>query len=102
MLFRSPGEDATDHQAISSELHLPFSAQCEHHLLPFDGVVHIGYFASGDVQDIDRSHFEALVHFYGCKLQVQERMTRLIAEAVYSVSHHEAIVVEANNIFMIS
>lgn len=102
-VYERPGEDATDHRAISSELRLPFCAQCEHHLLPFYGVVHIGYFGSGDGEGIDRSHFQALVHFYGCKLQVQERMTRQIAEAVYSVSHRGAIVVvEANHICMIS
>ncbi|KAK1686337.1 hypothetical protein QYE76_047185 [Lolium multiflorum] len=102
-VYERPDEDATDHRAISSELHLPFCAQCEHHLLPFYGVVHIGYYGSGDGEVIDRSHFQALVHFYGCKLQVQERMTRQIAEAVYSVSHRGAIVVvEANHICMIS
>uniref|UniRef100_A0A0E0DJK1 GTP cyclohydrolase 1 n=2 Tax=Oryza meridionalis TaxID=40149 RepID=A0A0E0DJK1_9ORYZ len=102
-VYQSPAGDAADHRAIHSELHLPFCAQCEHHLLPFYGVVHIGYFDSGDGEVIDRSHFQALVHFYGCKLQVQERMTRQIAEAVYSVSHCGAIVVvEANHICMIS
>lgn len=101
-VYERPDEDASDHRAISSELHLPFCAQCEHHLLPFYGVVHIGYFGSGDGEG-DRSHFHALVQFYGCKLQVQERMTRQIAEAVYSVSHRGAIVVvEANHICMIS
>ncbi|KAL5215271.1 hypothetical protein ABZP36_004423 [Zizania latifolia] len=102
-VYKSPAGDAIDHQAIHSELHFPFCSQCEHHLLPFYGVVHIGYFSSGDGEVIDRSHFQALVHFYGCKLQVQERMTRQIAEAVYSVSRGGAIVVvEANHICMIS
>lgn len=102
-LYERPGGGTTDHGAIRSELHLPFCAQCEHHLLPFYGVVHIGYFENGSGEGIDRSHFQALVHFYGCKLQVQERMTRQIAEAVYSVSHNGAmVVVEANHICMIS
>nr|ACG35461.1 GTP cyclohydrolase I 1 [Zea mays] len=102
-LYERLGGGTTDHGAIRSELHLPFCAQCEHHLLPFYGVVHIGYFDNGSGEGIDRSHFQALVHFYGCKLQVQERMTRQIAEAVYSVSHHGAmVVVEANHICMIS
>uniref|UniRef100_A0ACD5TSP9 Uncharacterized protein n=1 Tax=Avena sativa TaxID=4498 RepID=A0ACD5TSP9_AVESA len=96
-------EDATDHGAIKSEMHLPFCAQCEHHLLPFYGVVHIGYFGNGDGKGIYRCTFQDLVNFYGCKLQVQERMTRQIAEAVYSVSRRGAIVVvEANHICMIS
>jgi len=98
-----PGEAATDHGAIKSEMHLPFCAQCEHHLLPFYGVVHIGYFGNGDGKGIDRSSFQALVNFYGCKLQVQERMTRQIAEAVYTISRRGSIVVvEANHICMIS
>ncbi|XP_062184173.1 GTP cyclohydrolase 1-like isoform X1 [Phragmites australis] len=102
-VYDRPDGDAADHRTIRSELHLPFCAQCEHHLLPFYGVVHIGYFDNGSGEGIDRSHFQALVHFYGCKLQVQERMTRQIAEAVYSASHNGAIVVvEANHICMIS
>jgi GTP cyclohydrolase IA len=102
-VYEKPGGDKADHRAIRSELHLPFCAQCEHHLLPFYGVVHIGYFDNGSREGIDRSHFQALVHFYGCKLQVQERMTRQIAEAVYSVSDSGAmVVVEANHICMIS
>ncbi|XP_062227017.1 GTP cyclohydrolase 1-like [Phragmites australis] len=103
IVYGRPGGDAADRRAIHSELHLPFCSQCEHHLLPFYGVVHIGYFDNGSGEGIDRSHFQALVHFYGCKLQVQERMTRQIAEAVYSVSHSGAmVVVEANHICMIS
>ncbi|KAJ1265940.1 hypothetical protein BS78_08G112100 [Paspalum vaginatum] len=102
-LYERPGGGTSDHGAIRSELHLPFCAQCEHHLLPFYGVVHIGYFDNGSGEGIDRSQFQSLVHFYGCKLQVQERMTRQIAEAVYSVSHSGAmVVVEANHICMIS
>jgi GTP cyclohydrolase I len=102
-VHEKPGGDKADHRAIRSELHLPFCAQCEHHLLPFYGVVHIGYLDNGSGEGIDRSHFQAMVHFYGCKLQVQERMTRQIAEAVYSVSHSGSmVVVEANHICMIS
>lgn len=85
---------------INSELNLPFCAQCEHHLLPFHGVVHIGFFHDGP---IDRSALQSIVHFYGCKLQVQERLTRQIAEAVYPlVGKGVMVVVEANHICMIS
>ncbi|XP_020673569.1 GTP cyclohydrolase 1 [Dendrobium catenatum] len=88
---------------INSELNLPFCAQCEHHLLPFHGVVHIGYFHDEEKKDIDRSSLQTMVHFYGCKLQVQERLTRQIAEAVYSVLGRGVMVVlEANHICMVS
>ncbi|KAI0529513.1 hypothetical protein KFK09_002065 [Dendrobium nobile] len=85
---------------IHSELNFPFCAQCEHHLLPFHGVVHIGFFHDGP---IDRSALQSIVHFYACKLQVQERLTRQIAEAVYSfLAKGVMVVVEANHICMIS
>lgn len=88
---------------IISELNLPFCAQCEHHLLPFHGVVHIGYFQDREKKTIDRSSLQSMVHFYGCKLQVQERLTRQIAEAVYSVlGRGVMVVVEANHVCMIS
>nr|XP_033508980.1 GTP cyclohydrolase 1-like [Nicotiana tomentosiformis] len=61
---------------ICSELNLPFWSQCEHHLLPFQGIVHIGYFSSNGLNSIGRSELQSIVHFYGFKLQVQERLTR--------------------------
>jgi GTP cyclohydrolase IA len=87
---------------ICYELSLPFCSQCEHHLLPFYGSVHVGWFGNGE-QEIDRAHLLALVHFYACKLQVQERMTRQIAEAVHAWCDKGVVVmVEANHICMIS
>ncbi|KAJ6836303.1 GTP cyclohydrolase 1 [Iris pallida] len=88
---------------IHSELNLPFCSQCEHHLLPFYGVVHVAYFGSEEVEATDRSFIQSLVHFYGCKLQVQERLTRQIAESIFSVlGRGVMVVVEANHICMIS
>lgn len=88
---------------VISELNLPFCAQCEHHLLPFHGVVHIGYFHDVGFKAMDRSSLQSMVHFYACKLQVQERLTRQIAEAVYSfLGTGVMVVVEANHVCMIS
>lgn len=88
---------------INSELNLPFCAQCEHHLLPFHGVVHIGFFYGTERKAIDRPGLQSIVHFYSCKLQVQERLTKQIAEAVHSVLGNGVMVVaEANHICMIS
>lgn len=88
---------------IQSELNLPFCAQCEHHLLPFHGVVHIGFFHDQEKKAIDRSYLQSMVHFYSCKLQVQERLTKQIAEAVHSVLGKGVMVVaEANHICMVS
>lgn len=88
---------------IQSELELPFWSQCEHHLLPFYGVVHIGYMGAEGLDPIGKSLLQSVVHFYGFKLQVQERLTRQIAETVTSFLGGDVIVVvEADHTCMIS
>lgn len=88
---------------IYSELNLPFWSQCEHHLLPFNGVVHIGYLISDEFNPIGKSLLQSIVHFYGFKLQVQERLTRQIAETISPLVGGDVIVVvEASHTCMIS
>ncbi|XP_010547125.1 PREDICTED: GTP cyclohydrolase 1 [Tarenaya hassleriana] len=89
---------------LHSELNLPFWSMCEHHLLPFYGVVHIGYFCPDDgYTPIGESLVQSVVHFYGFKLQVQERMTRQIAETLSPLVGGDIIVVaEAGHSCMIS
>ncbi|KAF9611702.1 hypothetical protein IFM89_034885 [Coptis chinensis] len=93
----------SDRVEFRSELNLPFWSQCEHHLLPFHGVVHIGYFRTEGIEPIGRAILQSIVHFHGWKLQVQERLTRQIVETVSSVFGGDVMaVVEANHICMIS
>ncbi|XP_020206405.1 GTP cyclohydrolase 1 [Cajanus cajan] len=90
---------------IYLEMNLPFWSQCEHHLLPFHGVVHVGYFVSKGVefQPIGKSLLQSIVHFFGFKLQVQERLTKQIAETVSPlVGGNVIVVVEAGHTCMIS
>ncbi|XP_020206402.1 GTP cyclohydrolase 1 [Cajanus cajan] len=89
---------------IHSELNLPFWSQCEHHILPFHGVVHVGYFLSEGFNPIGKSLLQSIVHFYGFKLQVQERLTRQIAETIAPLllGGHVIVVVEASHTCMIS
>nr|GMD25185.1 GTP cyclohydrolase 1 [Ipomoea batatas] len=90
-------------EELCSEVNLPFWSQCEHHLLPFHGVVHIGYYCPKGGNPIGTSLLQSIVHFYGFKLQVQERLTRQIAETVASVLGEDVmVVVEANHTCMIS
>lgn len=58
---------------------IDFHSTCEHHLLPFHGVAHVGYLP-GKVVGI--SKLARLVHCFARRLQIQERMTQQIAEAV--------------------
>ncbi|CAI9288328.1 unnamed protein product [Lactuca saligna] len=88
---------------IRSELNLSLWSLCEHHLLPFYGSVHIGYVSSEEVSPILKSILQSVVHFHGFKLQVQERLTRQIAETVSRLlGGNIIVVVEANHTCMIS
>ncbi|KAL0436190.1 UNVERIFIED_CONTAM: GTP cyclohydrolase 1 [Sesamum radiatum] len=97
------GDVSCNEEHICSELNLSFWSQCEHHLLPFHGVVHIGYFSSNRINPVGKSLLQSVVHFYGFKLQVQERLTRQIAETVSTFLGEDVmVVVEANHTCMIS
>ena len=96
-------EEVNVNQKITSELNIPFWSQCEHHLLPFHGVVHIGYLMSDGFNPMGKLLLQSIVHFYGFKLQVQERLTRQIAETIAPLLGGDVIVVvEASHTCMIS
>ncbi|KAG2301383.1 hypothetical protein Bca4012_059639 [Brassica carinata] len=92
-----------ERRRLSSEMNIKFWSMCEHHLLPFYGVVHIGYFCGDGPKPVERLLVESIVQFYGFKLQVQERMTRQIAETLSPQVNGDIIVVaEAEHTCMIS
>jgi GTP cyclohydrolase I len=59
---------------------IPFVSLCEHHLLPFTGRAHVGYIASDRI--VGLSKLARVVHAYARRLQVQERLTVQVADAV--------------------
>ena len=77
---------------------IEFFSMCEHHLLPFFGRVHIGYLPAGRV--IGLSKLSRLVDVYARRLQLQERFTRQIAEAIDEVvvPRGVGVVVEARHL----
>ena len=79
---------------------IPFYSLCEHHLLPFFGVAHVAYAPQGRV--VGLSKIPRLVDVYAHRLQLQERMTRQIAEGLQEVTEPfgVAVVVEGRHLCM--
>ena len=73
---------------------------CEHHMLPFFGKVHVAYIPKGKV--VGLSKIARLVEVFSRRLQVQERMTRQIADAIQDAIAPQGVgvVIEARHLCM--
>lgn len=79
---------------------IEFYSLCEHHMLPFIGRCHIGYLPSGKVLGL--SKFARIVDMFGRRFQIQENMTKQIADAVTEVTQCRGVgvIVEAQHMCM--
>lgn len=89
-----------DHQDLVLVKDIPFNSLCEHHLAPFVGKVHIAYIPSDKITGL--SKFGRVVEGYAKRLQVQERLTQEIADAIQEVLNPQAVavIVEAEHTCM--
>lgn len=87
-----------DEMVIVKEIE--FYSQCEHHLLPFFGRAHVAYIPQGKV--IGLSKIPRIVDVFARRLQVQERLTREIAEAIEDAIRPQgvAVILEAQHLCM--
>ena len=79
---------------------IEFYSQCEHHLIPFFGKAHIAYVPQGKV--IGLSKIPRIVDVFARRLQVQERLTQQIAEAIDNAIKPQGVgvVLEASHLCM--
>jgi GTP cyclohydrolase I len=70
---------------------ISFYSMCEHHMLPFYGKVHAAYIPDGKI--IGLSKIPRIVEMYARRLQVQERMTQQICDAIDTILHPKGIAV---------
>jgi len=110
-LFQGIGVDATAELSVGFEeghremvilRNIPFYSICEHHLLPFYGVAHVGYIPNKDGRVVGISKLARVVDTYAKRLQLQERMTTQIADTILEALKPDgvAVVIEAEHLCM--
>ena len=93
---------AVDHSELVIVRDIEVYSTCEHHLVPFHGVAHVGYIPAADGRVTGLSKIARLVEVFARRPQVQERLTTQIADAL--VEHLQAqgvlVVVECEHLCM--
>ena len=80
---------------------IEFYSLCEHHMLPFNGRCHVAYIPDGKVLGL--SKIARIVDMFARRLQIQERLTHQVAEAITDITSCKgcAVVVEAQHMCMV-
>jgi GTP cyclohydrolase IA len=80
---------------------IEFYSLCEHHMLPFSGHAHVGYLPNGKI--IGLSKVARVIDVFARRLQVQERLSRQVADALMSIlgAKGVAVVMEASHFCMV-
>ncbi|MEZ2122737.1 GTP cyclohydrolase I FolE [Corynebacterium sp. CCM 9203] len=82
-----------DHQELVLVRDIPIYSTCEHHLVPFFGVAHIGYIPGKSGRVTGLSKLARLADLYAKRPQVQERLTRQVADALVQRLDPQAVIV---------
>ena len=81
---------------------IPFYSMCEHHLLPFYGVAHVGYIPNEEGRVVGVSKLARVVETFAKRPQLQERMTSQIADAILEAVQPDgvAVIIQAEHLCM--
>ena len=81
---------------------IPFHSMCEHHLLPFFGVAHVGYIPNKEGRVVGVSKLARVVEIFAKRPQLQERMTSQIADAILEAVQPDgvAVIIQAEHLCM--
>lgn len=95
----SQDEDATPYGGMIVLRDIEFVSLCEHHCLPFDGVAHLVYVPGESGRIVGISKLARVVDCFARRLQVQERLTTQIADALetHLQPHGAMVVIEASH-----
>ena len=96
LLNKAVFEEKYDDMVVVKDIE--FYSLCEHHLLPFFGKVHVGYIPDGRI--VGLSKIPRLVDMFSRRLQVQERLTQEIAEALENALHPKGVAVVVDGMHM--
>jgi len=82
---------------------IPFYSMCEHHLLPFYGIAHIGYIPGVSGKVVGVSKLARVVEVFARRPQIQERMTKQIADVIFEALSPDgvAVIIRAEHLCMI-
>jgi GTP cyclohydrolase I len=91
-----------DHDELILIKDIPFASLCEHHLVPFMGKAHVGYIPNKNGQVTGLSKLARVVDICARRLQMQERMTTQVADAIEQALNPRGVivVVEAEHLCM--
>ena len=111
-LFTGIGKDPREELKVGYELghremvilkDIPFYSMCEHHFLPFYGVVHVGYIPNKEGRVVGVSKLARVVEIVAKRPQIQERMATEIADAITNGLQAEGVagVIQAEHLCMV-